>query len=87
MNNKETGSSRPVPWLRLLGGGYLVYLAWDLRAAVRDPLILVAVLVFGLAGAAVLGYTLLSLYRQNRSGNGEMPGCAKKEHGETHPDD
>ena len=88
MYNKETGSFRPVPWLRLLGGGYLVYLAWDLRTAVQDsPVFLLAVLVFGLAGIAVLGYTLLAMRRESRSGNDEIPGCAEEKPGEMHPDD
>ena len=48
--------------LRLLGGGYLVYLAWDLRASAQDSLLfLVAVAVFGLVGAALFISSLRTL--------------------------
>jgi len=41
--------------LRVLGGGYLVYLAWDLRSAIGDsPLYLIAVLIFAAVGLALL---------------------------------
>ena len=41
--------------IRILGGGYLVYLAWDLRSAIGDsPLYLIAVLVFAVVGLALL---------------------------------
>jgi len=64
MKNKDTRSPQSLPWLRLLGGGYLVYLAWDLRTAVQDgPVFLIAVAVFALTGAAVLGHSLIALTR------------------------
>ena len=45
--------------LRILGGGYLVYLAWDLRASVQDgPLFLIAVIVFALVGLLLAGTSL-----------------------------
>ena len=45
--------------LRILGGGYLVYLAWDLRASVQDgPLFLIAVIVFALVGLILAGTSL-----------------------------
>ena len=41
--------------LRILGGGYLIYLAWDLRSAIADsPLYLIAVLLFAAVGLALL---------------------------------
>lgn len=46
--------------LRLLGGGYLVYLAWDLFSA-DDPKIKIAAILFGLVGAALFGFSLYSL--------------------------
>ena len=48
--------------LRLLGGGYLVYLAWDLRTSVGQSLLfLAAVVVFGLVGAALFAHSLITL--------------------------
>ena len=45
--------------LRILGGGYLVYLAWDLRASVQDgPLFLIAVIVFALVGLVLAGTSI-----------------------------
>ncbi len=45
--------------LRILGGGYLLYLAWDLRSTVGESLLfLAAVVVFALVGAALV-YTSL----------------------------
>ena len=50
--------------LRLLGGGYLVYLAWDLRGGFQqNPLFLVAAVVFGLVGAFLFIHSLLTLMR------------------------
>ena len=50
--------------LRLLGGGYLVYLAWDLRASVSQSLLfLIAVIAFGAVGAALFGHSLMTLIR------------------------
>ena len=50
--------------LRLLGGGYLVYLAWDLRTSVQQNLLfLAAVVVFGLVGAALFASSLITLIR------------------------
>ena len=39
--------------LRILGGGYLVYLAWDLRAMVGESLLLLAAVVI-VAGVGLL---------------------------------
>ena len=40
-------------------GGYLMYIAWDLRDAFRtDPWLLVFAVLFGLVGAALLGFSI-----------------------------
>jgi len=50
--------------LRILGGGYLVYLAWDLRASIgQSPLFLIAAVVFGLVGAVLFVHSLMALVR------------------------
>ncbi len=50
--------------LRLLGGGYLVYLAWDMRDALSDGLLyLVAAAVFAVVGAVLLCHSLWKLAR------------------------
>nr|MBQ8244929.1 hypothetical protein [Oscillospiraceae bacterium] len=63
--NKDTNSPPQTSLLlRLLGGGYLIYLAWELRAAIQEnPVFLIAVLVFGLVGAALLIHSLVTLLR------------------------
>ena len=51
--------------LRLLGGGYLVYLAWGLRDSFRDgPLFIVAAAVFGIVGLALVIHAGLKLLRK-----------------------
>ena len=64
--NKEV--SRPPQsslYLRLLGGGYLVYIAWDLRGAVgENPLFWIAILVFGGIGLYLTVQSLLKLIRR-----------------------
>ena len=53
-------------YLRLFVGGYLLYLAWDLRTSIPDsPLFLIAVAVFGLAGAILAGSSLRALLRKD----------------------
>ena len=55
--------------LRLLGGGYLLYLAWSLlgTAAGNTVYILMAVF-FGLVGAVLLLHTLLKISRGEYTG-------------------
>lgn len=56
-------------YLRLMVGGYLLYLAWDLRTAIPDsPLFLIAVAVFGLAGVILAGSSLRTLLRKDSEG-------------------
>lgn len=51
-------------WLRLLGGGYLVYLAWDIRGAFSDgPLFILAAVVFALVGGGLFGHAARTLIR------------------------
>ncbi len=50
--------------LRILGGGYLVYLAWGLRTSVQDgPLFLVAALVFAIVGLILAGTSIRYLLK------------------------
>ena len=64
MNNETNRPPNASYLLRLLGGGYLVYLAWDLRSAVHGSLLFfVAVTVFALVGAALFIHSLVTLMR------------------------
>ena len=48
--------------LRVLGGIYLIYLAWDIRdAAQNGPLFVAAIIVFAVVGAALAGHSLWTL--------------------------
>jgi len=59
---KDTRPPETSYMLRLLGGGYLIYLAWDLRTSIgKEPLFLFAVIVFGLVGALLLVSSLKAL--------------------------
>lgn len=55
--------------LRLFGGGYLVYLAWDLMRSVPDytgsmkALLIAAIVVFGIVGAIFFGVSAKALYK------------------------
>ena len=56
-------------YLRLLGGGYLVYIAWDLRGAVAEnPLFWIAILVFGAIGIFLLAESIRKLLRKEYAG-------------------
>lgn len=64
MNDQGNRQSQNMLLLRCLCGGYLVYLAWDLRQLIRDSAVfMAAVLVFGLAGGALLIHSLVTLLR------------------------
>ena len=48
--------------LRILGGGYLVYLAWDMRSAIPDgPLYVIPIIVFAVVGAILAGHSIWTL--------------------------
>ena len=64
MNNEANRPPQTSYLFRILGGGYLIYLAWDLRASAQEGLLfLIAILVFGLVGAALLLHSLMTLLR------------------------
>ena len=65
MNKQANGLSQTSLFLRLLGGGYLVYLAWDLRGAVQESLFfLIAMVIFGLVGVVLFVNSLVTLIRR-----------------------
>ena len=50
--------------LRILGGIYLVYLAWDMRGAIPDgPLYVIPIIVFAVVGAILAGHSIWTLTR------------------------
>ena len=49
--------------LRVLGGFYLVYLAWDSRGAIaNNTLFLIPIVLFAVVGALLAGHSLWTLY-------------------------
>lgn len=69
MNKTVSRPPQSSLYLRLLGGGYLVYIAWDLRGAVEEnPLFWIAILVFGGVGLLLTGQSLLKLIRREYAG-------------------
>ena len=63
MSNKNPAPPQTTMILRLLGGAYLVYLAWSLRdGALEQPLYWIAIVVFAAVGAWLLIRTGLQLY-------------------------
>ncbi|MGM9590842.1 MAG: hypothetical protein ACI3V0_11845 [Faecousia sp.] len=64
MSNSSNNLPQVSLLLRLLGGGYLVYLAWDLRSAFSDGLIFIfAAAAFALVGGALLVHSIWKLAR------------------------
>ena len=50
--------------LRILGGIYLVYLAWDMRSAIPNgPLYIIPIIVFAVIGAVLAGHSIWTLAR------------------------
>ena len=48
--------------LRILGGIYLVYLAWDMRSAIPNgPLYVIPIIVFAVVGAILAGHSIWTL--------------------------
>lgn len=65
MQSNNSKNPQGSAMLRLLIGGYLVYLAYDLiRSDNRTPLIIAASVVFLLAGGAVAALSLRTLLMQ-----------------------
>ena len=63
MSNNNPAPPQTTMILRLLGGAYLVYLAWSLRgAALEQPLYWIAIVVFSAVGAWLMIRTGLQLY-------------------------
>lgn len=88
MNNEANRSPQTSLLLRLLGGGYLVYLAWDLRASAGESLLfLAAVIVFGLVGAALFGHSLMTLMRHGYFRKNPIPEIEANEDCEERSDD
>ena len=88
MNNEANKPPQLTLLLRLLGGGYLVYLAWDLRSSIPDGLLfLIAVLVFGLVGAALFVHSLVTLLRHGYFRKEAIPETETTEDCEERSDD
>ena len=69
MSNNVSRPPQSSLYLRLLGGGYLVYIAWDLRGAVAEnPLFWIAILVFGAIGIFLLAESIRKLIRKEYAG-------------------
>ena len=67
---KGTGNPSQISLiLRLLGGGYLLYLAWSLLGtADGNTVYILMVVFFGLVGAVLLLHTLLKISRGEYTG-------------------
>ena len=66
MSNNNAAPPQSTLLLRLLAGGYLVYLAWDVRSAMADgPLFVLAVAVFAIVGLLLAGHSLWVLIRHD----------------------
>lgn len=60
--------------LRLLGGGYLVYLAYDLiKTSQEKALYIAAAVLFGLVGGALFIHSLLTLVKSDYFRNSPPP--------------
>ncbi len=78
--NEKTNPPQVSLLLRLLGGGYLLYLAWDLRGSLGDsPLFLIAVIVFAVVGVILVGHSGLTLLRHEYFRNPEPPQTEESE--------
>ena len=59
MNEQKNTPPSSSMILRILGGVYLVYLAWDMRGAIGNgPLFTIAVPVFAVIGALLAGHSI-----------------------------
>lgn len=66
MSKNNNQISQTSLFLRVLGGIYLVYLAWDMRSAIAEgPLFIIPIIFFAVVGA---GLTIHSIWYLIRSG-------------------
>ena len=64
MSNKTNTPPQSSLLLRILGGIYLVYLAWDMRSAIPNgPLYVIPIILFAVIGALLAGHSLWTLAR------------------------
>ncbi len=64
MNNSSKNPPQTSLLLRVFGGGYLMYLAWDMRSAFEDGLMyIIAAAVFAAVGAVLLTHSIWKLAR------------------------
>ena len=62
MNDKTNTPPSSSMILRILGGGYLVYLAWDMRGAIPGgPLYVIPIVIFAVVGAILAGHSIWTL--------------------------
>lgn len=55
--------------LRLVAGGYLLYLSWDMRGGIAEsPLFIAAIAAFSLIGAALVIHAGMKLFRGDYEG-------------------
>ncbi len=67
--------------LRILGGGYLVYLAYDLLTGIESPntLIMAAAVVFGVVGAVLVFFSIRHLVRHEYFYDAPKSDCSEEE--------
>ena len=59
MNEEKNTPPQSSLILRILGGIYLVYLAWDMRSAIGDgPLYVVPIVLFAVIGLVLAGHSI-----------------------------
>lgn len=64
MSKNSNDISQTSLFLRILGGVYLVYLAWDMRSAIPEgPLFIIPIIFFAVVGAALAGHSIWYLIR------------------------
>ena len=66
---KQTDKKAPLSSpLHLFAGAYLLYTAWKLRTAVADrPLFLIAIIIFGIAGAGIIAFAAWGMYKNQHA--------------------
>ena len=64
MSNQPVKNDQLSLILRMGAGAYVLYSAWKIRGAVADsPFFLVAIIVFIIAGAFIVGHSAWRLYK------------------------